>query len=84
MKCEVNVSNVTIFLRASLFIVILPALKILYNIITNFNPKYTSVELEQISHSFYTPYTGNGDGVRICMYKPYTAFRECVLISQLT
>ena len=82
MKCEVNVLNVTIFLRASLFIVILPALKILYNIITNFNPKYTSVE--QISHSFYTSYTGNGDGVRICMYKPYTAFRECVLISQLT
>ena len=54
------------------------------NLITNFNPKYTSIELEQISHSFYTHYTGNGDGVRICMYKPYTAFRECVLISQLT
>ena len=83
MKCEVNVSNVTIFLRASLFIVILPALKILYNIITKFNPKYTSVE-QILSHSFYKPYTGNGDGVRICMYKPYTAFRECVLISQLT
>ena len=69
MKCEVNVSNVTIFLRASLFIVILPALKILYNIITKFNPKYTSVE-QILSHSFYKPYTGNGDGVRICMYKP--------------